>query len=205
MDGPEPSTSPVTLPWQEHGDREFKDIFATGVLALLLAVAVVGFYNALRGEPGSQLASGIAALVLAVLGYLVWYGPWGGIGARVSVDHDGLWVRHWGWRLWPGDTEFAMSFPKHLPADQIGEVKLVSEKSRSQMWRKSMALRYEGRSLGWTRNNVHRETREAVLIEQIGSDLRRPWWLLRCRQCSELVEALELARDRHRSEDEPAS
>ena len=187
------ATEPVTLPWQEAGDREFKDIFASGLIVVLLAMSVVGFVNAYQGDAGNQLGSGILALALAAIGAFAWYGPFGGgVGARVSVDEEGLWVRHWGWRL-PNGKRIEFSKPKHLPAAEIGEIELLHEEARSRLWRQTMSLRFEGKLIGWSHNNVDREARYAVLIEQTG-DLKRPWWLLRCRQCPELIEALKLAR-----------
>ena len=182
----------VSLPWIEPGYREFKDIFASAVVLVLLVVSVVGFINAWRGLPGSQLAGAIVALLMTIVTATIWYGPTGGVGARITVDSDGLWVRHWGWNL--GSRRIEFSIPKHLPAEQLGVAKLVTEERRSRMWRRSMSLIYDGKPLGWTRNNVVRDTTEAVLIEQTGTDLDRPWWLLRCQSCPELIEALELCR-----------
>lgn len=184
----------VTLPWSERGDREFKDIFASATIVLLLSLAVVGLFNAARGEPGAQLGSAVFALVLATVAMLSWYGPFGSVGARVSVDQQGLWIRHQGWTLWPTGTRIEMLVPRHLPATEIGIVVAVSEDGRRKMWRKSMPLRYDGKRLGWTRVTVDKETTDAVLIEQRKSDLARPWWLVKCRQHDELVRALELAR-----------
>lgn len=187
----------VTLPWSERGEREFKDMFASGTIALLLAMSVVGFANAVRSVPGPQLGSGLFALALAVVAVLSWYGPFGSVGARVSVDHRGLWIRHQGWSLGPGGTRIELMIPRHLPASEIGQVETVSENGRRKMWSKSMALRYEGKRLGWTRTTVDKETVDAVLIEQLDPGLRRPWWLVKCRQHDELVRALELARSDH--------
>ena len=188
------STEPVILPWHEPGERETKDIVATAVIALLLALAAVGFFNAARGVPGSQLGSAVMALLLAVVAVLSWYGPFGTVGLRTSVDHNGLHVRHQGWRLPGSDLRIELSTRRHLPAHQIGAVELVTEEKRRRMWTKSMALGYGGRRQGWTRTTVDRETTEAVFIEQVGAGLRRPWWLLRCNDCAGLVSALELAR-----------
>ena len=184
----------VTLPWEERGDREFKDFAATGVIALLLAMSAVGFYNATRGAPGAQLASALFALALVVLAVLSWYGPLGSVGSRVSVDQEGLWIRHRGWTVWPSETRIELLVPRHLPATQIGSIEPVSEERRRKMWTKSMALQYQGRRLGWTRTTVDKETVDAVLIEQLDPGLRRPWWLIKCRQRDELVRALELAK-----------
>ena len=184
----------VTLPWSEQVDREFKDIFASSTIVLLLALAAVGFFNALRGEPGAHLGSAVFALTLAVVATLSWYGPFGSIGSRVSVDHRGLWIRHQGWTLRPTGTRIELLVPRHLPASEIGTVKVVSEDARRKMWSKSMALRYEGKRLGWTRTTIDKESVEAVLIEQRNPELKRPWWLVKCRRPDELVRALELAK-----------
>ncbi len=184
----------VTLPWSEQGEREFKDIFASATVVLLLALAVVGLFNAAQGEPGGQLGSAVFALALAAVAMLSWYGPFGSVGARVSVDRHGLWIRHRGWTLWPSGARVELLVPRHLPASEIGIVKAVSEDRRGKMWRKSMALRYEGKRLGWTRITVDKESIDAVLIEQRNTELKRPWWLVKCRQRDELVRALELAK-----------
>lgn len=184
----------VTLPWSEEGDREFKDIFASATIVLLLALAAVGLFNAARGEPGAQLGSAVFALALAAVAMLSWYGPFGSVGARVSVDQRGLWIRHEGWTLWPSGVRIELLVPRHLPAAEIGIVKAVTEDGRRKMWRKSMALRYDGKRLGWTRITVDKESTEAVLIEQRNPALARPWWLVKCRQRDELVRALELAK-----------
>lgn len=189
-----PDLQAVTLPWSEEGEREIKDIFASSTIAVLLALSVVGFFNAVRGEAGAQLGSALFALILATIAMLSWYGPFGSVGSRVSVDHRGLWIRHQGWTLWPTDARIELLIPRHLPASEIGTIKAVSEDGRRKMWSKSMALRYEGKRLGWTRTTVDKESIEAVLIEQRNSGLRRPWWLIKCRQRDELVRALELAR-----------
>lgn len=191
---PDEDDSVVTLPWQESGEREFKDIFATITLLVLVALAVVGFYNAARGEPGSHLASAIVALAMAVAGFMSWYGPFGSVGTRLSVDERGLWLRHQGWRLRPGTGRVELLVPRHLPAAEIGDVLPVSQDARGRMRRESMSLTYEGRALGWTRTKVDKGTTEAVLIEQRRPGLRRPWWLLRCSQREQLIRALELAR-----------
>lgn len=184
----------VTLPWSERGEREFKDIFASTTVLLLVALAVVGLFNAARGAPGAQLGSALFAIALTAVAMLSWYGPFGSVGARVSVDRRGLWIRHQGWTLWPTGARVELLVPRHLPASEIGLVKAVSEDGRRKMWRKSMALRYNGKRLGWTRITVDKESTEAVLIEQRNPALARPWWLIKCRQRDELVRALELAR-----------
>ncbi|MDH3300127.1 MAG: hypothetical protein OES24_06435 [Acidimicrobiia bacterium] len=189
-----PGAEAVTLPWSEQGEREFKDLFASATIALLLALSAVGFWNAIRGEAGAQLASALFALVLATVAVLSWYGPFGSVGARVSVDHRGLWIRHQGWTLWPTGTRIELLVPRHLPASEIGIVEAVSEDGRRKMWSKSMALRYRGKRLGWTRTTIDKESTDAVLIEQRNPDLKRPWWLIKCRQHDELVRALEMAR-----------
>jgi hypothetical protein len=186
------SPAPVSLPWIEPGYREFKDIFATGAVALLLLASLVGLVRAAVGTPGNQLGGALLALTMAVVAALIWYGPTGWVGARITVDHDGLWVRHWGWQI--GSRRIELSPAKHLPARQIGRAEIVKEDARSRIWRRSMSLQYRGRLLGWTRTNVGRDTTEAVLIEQTGAGLDRPWWLLRCQACPELIEALDLAR-----------
>ena len=182
----------VTLPWIEPGYREFKDIFASTAVVALVILSVVALIRSLGDAAGNQLAGAIAAFTMALVAAIIWYGPTGWVGARITVDHDGLWVRHWGWQL--GSRRIEFSRPKHLPAHQLGEARIVTESGRSKMWRRSMSLQYEGKQLGWTRTNITRDTTEAVLIEQVGAGLDRPWWLLRCQACSELVEAVEICR-----------
>ncbi len=184
----------VTLPWSESGEREWKDALTSGTIAVLLVLAVVGFFNAARGQSGAHLGSALFAIVLVGIAMVSWYGPFGSVGSRVSVDQSGLWIRHDGWTLWPTGTRIELLVPRHLPASQIGTVEAVSEDGRKKIWRKSMALRYEGRRLGWTRTTVNKETVDAVLIEQLDPGLKRPWWLIRCRQSDELIRALELAK-----------
>lgn len=185
---------PMTLPWTEQAERELRDIAATGAIVLLLAIAVANVIEAIRGEPGNHAGAAAFGFVLAAVGLFIWYGPMGGVGAMASVDADGLWVRHRGWRLWPTDICLELSPVKHLPADEIGEVELVVGGRRRELWRKAVALNLNGRRIGWTRTNLDRDSQEAVVIEQRGGSGRRPWWMLKCHQCRELVAALELAR-----------
>lgn len=188
----EQPSEPVSLPWIEPGYREFKDIFASGAIAVLLVVAAVNLVQAVSGGTSGQLSGGLIALVLAVIAAAIWYGPTGWVGTRVTVDEQGLWVRHWGWSI--GSKRLEFSIPKHLPAHQLGEAMVVTEEKRKQMWRRSMSLDYRGKLLGWTRVNVNRDTTEAVMVEQADAGLKRPWWLLKCQACPELVEAIELCR-----------
>lgn len=183
----------VTLPWAERADRELRDIAATGTISFLLVLAVVSLLRAAVGTPGNQLGAAAFSFALAAAGLFIWYGPMGGVGARASVDTDGLWIRHLGWRLWPTDIRIELSPAKHLPAAEIGQVELVVGQRRRELWRKAVALQYNGRRIGWTRTNLDRHTEVAVMIRQRG-ERSRPWWLLKCHQCRELVTALELAR-----------
>jgi len=186
---------PVTLPWQESGDRDLKDVFATATVVVLLILGTIALINGARGTAGNQLGGAVLALTLAAIGLFSWYGPFAGIGARISVDADGMWVRHRGWRLWPTDTTIQLSIPRHLPVSELGSVRVVDEEKAGKLRRQTMALRYEGRRLGWTRTIVDRDTHRAILIEQTGRRRRRPWWLLKCNQADELVEALALAQN----------
>ncbi len=194
-DRTEPPRPSVSLPWAETADRELRDFVCTATIVFLLALALASALRALQGAEGNQWGAAAFSLALAAVGWLSWYGPMAGVGARASVDGDGLWVRHIGWTLWPTDLRIELSPVKHLPATQIGQVEVVEGKRRRELWRRAVALDYNGRRIGWTTTNLDHHTDVAVLVEQVDPASGRPWWLIKCHQPEELVAALQLARD----------
>ena len=192
--GDDGSTIAIALPWSEVKDREFKDVFASALIVLLLAFAVVGLANEVRAAPGNHLGSAAFAFGLSAVAVLSWYGPFGTVGLVAAVDDEGLTIRHMGWRLPFITRRIELSMARFLPAAEIGIIELVTDDKRRRLWTRALSLNYRGRRLGWTTVTIDRETTEAVFIEQLSIGGNGPWWLVRCADCSSLIAALKLAR-----------
>lgn len=150
--------------------------------AILTAVLVATDLTVRDGAPlGEALvwAGGIALLIL-LLGALLWLLPVVPEGKLIRVDASGL-----------------RAARKHLPAHRITDVEVVhAERVPGATWSRNL----DGRRIGRTTLFVHGDPDRAVLVRDLeGGD--RPWWLLETDDPERFVAALQTVAERAKSDD----